>query len=42
MLFERGLLSHDRVHVKDIKVIENVKVGYSFFSGWLSNLLLDG
>ena len=42
MLFEQGLLSHDRVHVKDVKVIENIKVGYSFFSSWLSNLLLNG
>lgn len=41
-IFERGLLSHDRVHIKDVKVIENIKVGYSFFSGWLSNLLLNG
>ena len=23
------LKSHDRVHVKDVKVIENIKVGYS-------------
>ena len=29
-LFEQGLLSHDRVHAKDIKVIENVRKGYSF------------
>ena len=42
MLFEQGLLSHDRVHAKDVKVIENIKVGYSFFSDWLRNLLLNG
>ena len=41
-MFERGLLSHDRVHAKDVKVIENVKQGYYFFSDWLSNLLLNG
>ena len=41
LLFEQGLLSHDRVHAKDIKVIENVRKGYSFFSDWLSNLLLN-
>ena len=42
MLFERGLLSHDRVHAKDTRVIQNVKKGYSFFSDWLSRLLLNG
>ena len=42
LLFERGLLSHDRVHAKDTRVVENVTKGYSFFSDWLNSLLLNG
>ena len=38
-LFERGLLSHERVHNKDTTLIENVQHGYQFFCDWLDDIV---
>lgn len=42
MMFERGLLSHERVSSHDTKVIDNISSGYSFFSDWLQKTLAKG
>ena len=41
-LFEQGLLSHGRVSLKDTKILDSIKKGYSFFSNWLQSLLEEG
>ena len=42
LLFEQGLLSHNRVFAKDMKVLHNVKQGYTFFADWLQTLIDEG
>jgi hypothetical protein len=42
LLFERGLLSHDRVSAKESKVLDYVRKGFIFFSDWLESILQEG
>ena len=41
-LFERGLLSHEKVCDVDSKVVKSIKEGYSFFVNWHSSLSKHG
>ena len=41
-LFEKGFLSHDKVSGTDAKVLDSIKMGFSFFSTWLKSLLDEG
>ena len=42
LLFERGILSHGKVTIKDKTILENMSTGYAFFSDWLKSLLDEG
>ena len=42
LLFERGILSHGKVTIKDKTILENMSTGYTFFSDWLKSLLDEG
>eukprot|EP00112_Aurelia_sp_Birch-Aquarium-sp1_P024791 Seg7991.1 transcript_id=Seg7991.1/GoldUCD/mRNA.D3Y31 product="hypothetical protein" protein_id=Seg7991.1/GoldUCD/D3Y31 len=37
-IFERGLLSHDKITTDDLHVIENVEEGYRYFEKWWESL----
>ena len=41
-VFERGLLSHDKVTSSDCKVILNIQEGYQFFTKWLDEIYEKG
>ena len=41
-LFERGFLSHDKVSIAKMEVLDNIIKGYKFFSGWFQSLLDEG
>ena len=41
-LFEQGFLSHEKVSADNTKVLDSIKMGYSFFSSWLKSLLDEG
>lgn len=38
LLFEQGLLSHDRIRSMDSDVLKNIDKGYSYFTAWLDSL----
>ena len=37
-IFERGLLSHDKITTEDLHVIENIEEGYRYFEKWWESL----
>ena len=41
-LFEKGLLSHEKVCDVDSKAVKSIKEGYSFFVNWHGNLSRHG
>lgn len=41
-IFERGLLSHDKVTTSDCQVVLNIQEGYNFFTKWLDEILEKG
>ena len=41
-LFERGLLSHDKVTSSTCQVIVNIEEGYQFFTKWLDEIYEKG
>ena len=41
-IFEKGLLSHERVHKKDTSVIQNIEQVYGYFCDWLDNIFKCG
>lgn len=42
LLFEQGLLSHERIRSLDSDVLRNISKGYEYFSGWLTSILDKG
>ena len=42
LIFEKGLLSHERIMTVDSKIIENVQAGFEFFCDWLDEILENG
>ena len=42
LLFEQGLLSHERIRGLDCQVLKNISKGYEYFSGWLTSILDKG
>ena len=42
LLFENGLLSHNKVSSKERQVLLNIKEGYNFFSTWLDQVYRKG
>ena len=42
LLFEKGLLSHDKVSSRERQVLRNIKAGYDFFSTWLDQVYTKG
>ena len=42
LLFERGLLSHERIRSMDSEVLKNISKRYEYFSGWLTSILDKG
>ena len=42
LVFEKGLLSHERIMTADSKIIENVQAGFEFFCDWLDEILENG
>lgn len=41
-IFERGLLSHDKVTSSSCQVILNIEEGYQFFTQWLDEIYEKG
>ena len=41
-IFERGLLSHDKVTSPDSRVVTNITEGFKFFSTWLDGIYAEG
>ena len=41
-IFERGLLSHDKVATPDCRVVLNLQEGYDFFTKWLDKIYEQG
>ena len=41
-IFERGLLSHDKVTSSDCQVVLNIQEGYQFFIKWLDEIYEKG
>ena len=41
-IFERGLLSHDKVCDPSSKVVSSIKEGFAFFTEWHAGLSKDG
>ena len=41
-IFERGLLSHDKVTSPDSHVVTNITEGFKFFSTWLDGIYAEG
>ena len=41
-IFERGLLSHDKVTSSDCQVVLNIQEGYKFFTEWLDEIYETG
>lgn len=42
LLFEKGLLSHNKVSSQERQVLLNIKTGYNFFSTWLDQVYNKG
>ena len=42
LMFENGLLSHERVESSDSKVIQNIHLGFKFFCDWLDSVIESG
>ena len=42
LLFEQGLLSHERIRSLDSLVLKNISKGYEYFCGWLASILDKG
>ena len=42
LIFEQGLLSHERVKEKDAKILINIQQGYSLLCDWLDNIVKNG
>lgn len=42
MIFERGLLSHDKVASSECQVVSNFWNGYSFLTKWLNEIYEQG
>ena len=42
LIFEQGLLSHDKVTSSDCQVIHNIQEGYQFFTNWLDEIYAEG
>ena len=41
-IFERGLLSHDKVASTDCQVVRNIHEGYQFYTKWLDQIYETG
>ena len=40
-LFERGLLSHDKISLDNREVLESMENGFMFFAGWCDDAILN-
>ena len=41
-LFERGLLSHEKVDDMNCEVIQLINKGFQFFTDWMNKILEEG
>ena len=41
-IFERGLLSHEKILSEDSEVLKNIDEGYAFFLNWVESLQKKG
>lgn len=41
-IFEKGLLSHERIKSSDSKILENIQLGFKFYCDWLDKILESG
>lgn len=42
MLFERGILSHDSIHSSHRDVLNNMKIGFKYFTEWHEEMIAAG